>query len=49
MRERIYEGGVDREHWVEEMREANSIRFRHQSEERTIAVEAPRSAGFRDV
>jgi hypothetical protein len=33
---------VDREHRIEQMREADAVRLRDEAEERAIAVEAPR-------
>ena len=48
MRQGFHVGGVDREHRVEQMREANALRFRHQAEQRAVAVEAPGAALFGD-
>jgi hypothetical protein len=40
---------VNREHWIEEMRESNTVRFGNKAEERTITVKAPWPAGFNDL
>ena len=42
MRQRLHEGGVDRQRGVEQMGEVNAQRLRHQPKEITVAVEAPR-------
>ena len=41
VRQRIDHRGVHREHGVEQMREADALRFGDQAEERAVAVEAP--------
>jgi hypothetical protein len=42
MRQRLHEGGVDRQRGVEQMGEVDAQRLRHQPKEITAAVEAPR-------
>ena len=44
MRQRVHDGGVDRQHRVEEVREADALRLRDEAEQRTVAVETPRPA-----
>jgi hypothetical protein len=40
---------VDREHGIEEMREADAVRFSDQTKERAVAVEAPWASGLDDL
>ena len=42
VRQRFDDGGVDREHRVEEMRETDALRLGDETEQRAVAVEAPR-------
>ena len=41
VRQRIDERGVDREHGIEQMREADAVRLGDEAEEGAVAVEAP--------
>ena len=49
VRQRIHERGVDREHRIEEVREADAVRLGDEAEERAVAVEAPRAARLDDL
>ena len=44
MRQRLHQGGVHRQRGIEQVREADAQRLRHQPEQRAVAVEAPRAA-----
>ncbi len=44
VRQRLDDRGVDRQHRVEEVREANALGLGDQAEQRAVAVEAPRPA-----
>jgi len=44
VRERIHQRCMDSEHRVEEMSQTDAVRFRNESEECPVAVEAPRPA-----
>ena len=44
VRQRIDERGVDREDRIEQVREADAVRFGDEAEQRAVAVEAPRPA-----
>ena len=44
MRQRIDDGGVDREHRIEEMGEADAVRLGDEAEQGTVSIEAPRTA-----
>lgn len=49
VRQRVHVGGVDREHGVEQVREADPVGFGDEAEERTVAVEAPGTALLDDL
>ena len=49
VRQRLDERGVDREHRVEEVREADAVRLGDEPEQRAVAVEAPRAALLDDL
>ena len=40
---------MDREHGIEEVREADAVRLGDEAEERAVAVEAPRPALLHDL
>ena len=42
MRQRVDHRRVDRQQRVEQVREADALRFGHQPEQRAVAIEAPR-------
>ena len=44
MRQRLDHRAVHRQHWVEEVRQADALGLGNQAEERPIAVKAPRPA-----
>jgi hypothetical protein len=46
VRQRVHERGMNREHGVEEVRQADAVGFRDEAEEGAVAVEAPGSARF---
>ena len=49
VRQRLDERGVDRQHRVEEVREADALRLGDEAEERAVAVEAPGPALLDDL
>ena len=49
VRERIQERGVDREDRVEEVRQADAVRFGDEPEELAVAVETPRPPGLDEI
>ena len=49
VRQRLDERGVDREHRIEQVREADAVRLGDEAEERAVAVEAPRAALLDDL
>ncbi len=49
VRQWVHERGMHRQHGVEEVREADPVRLRHEAEECAVTVEAPRSAGLGDL
>ena len=49
VRQRLDERGVDGEHRVEEVGEADAVRLGDEAEERAVAVEAPRPARLDDL
>lgn len=49
MRERFDERGVDGEHGVEKMGEADAMSFGDEAEETTVAVETPGATDFEDL
>ena len=49
VRQRIDDGGVDRQHRVEQMGQPDALRFGHQPEQRAVAVEAPGPALLDDL
>ena len=49
VRQRLDERGVDREHRVEEVRQADAVRLGDEAEERAVAVEAPGPALLDDL
>jgi hypothetical protein len=46
VRQRLHERCVHCEDWVEEVSQADAVRFRNEPEERAVAIEAPRAALF---
>ena len=48
VRQRIDERRVDRQHGIEQVRQADAMRFGDEPEESAVAVEAPRPAHFDD-
>ena len=49
VRQRLDERGVDGEHRIEQMREADALRLGDEPEQRAVAVEAPRPALLDDL
>ena len=49
VRQRLDERGVDRQHRIEEVRQADAVRLGDQAEERAVAVEAPGPALLDDL
>ena len=49
VRQRLDQRGVDREHRVEQVRQADAVRLGDQAEERPVAVEAPGTTGGHDL
>ena len=49
VRQRLDERGVDRQHRIEEVREADAVRLGDEAEERAVAVEAPGAALLDDL
>ena len=49
VRQRLDERGVDGQHRIEEMREADALRLGDQPEERAVAIEAPGAALLDDL
>ena len=45
----LYDRGMDREHWIEQVRQPYSVGFGNQPEKGAVAVEAPRPALLRNL
>ena len=48
-RQRLDDGGVNREYWVEQVSQTDALGFGDQPEQRAIPVEAPGPADLRDL